>query len=363
MNYDLTLVIPTFNEKANIEPLLHKLAAALDGYRWEVIFVDDDSLDGTAAHIRSIGRTKPHVRCLQRIGRRGLSSACIEGMLAASSDVLAVMDADMQHDERKLDQMYRALLDDDRDVVIGSRYVDGGNLGEWTAARKFISRCATGFSKILLSVEIKDPMSGFFMVRRSFFETTVRRLTGKGFKILLDLCASSPAPVKFVEIPYTFGLRTAGESKLGTLVAWEYILLIADKTIGRLVPVRFVLFVIVGALGAFIHLAILGISVKILGRPFMQGQILATAVAMTTNFFFDNLFTYRDKQLKGKAFFVGLVTFYAACSLGAFMNVRIATFLYDAGIAWFLAGLLGAMVGSVWNYAVTSYLTWHQAGE
>jgi len=358
LNTELTIIVPTFNEKDNVRPLVQKLDAALAGIKWEVIFVDDDSPDGTAGVVRELGGRDPRVRCIQRIGRRGLSSASIEGMLASAAPYMAVMDGDLQHDERLLPLMLNTLQTEQLDIVVGSRYVDRGSVGKLAPQRIFISRFATTVSRAIIRADLKDPMSGFFMLRRSFLDKAVRRLTGKGFKILLDLFASSPEAVRFKEIPFQFGKRHAGESKLDTLVAWEYVLLVTDKLIGRFVPVRFILFVLVGLSGVLVHLAALGAALKILKFSFVWSQASATFIAMTSNFIFNNIFTYRDCRLRGSKFLAGLFSFYVACGIGAFVNVQVASFLYAAGVVWWLAGVLGAVVGSVWNYAVTSTMTW-----
>jgi dolichol-phosphate mannosyltransferase len=355
---ELSIIIPTFNERENVVPLLKRLDDVLRGVAWEVIFVDDDSADGTAALVREISQSDPRVRCLQRVGRRGLSSATVEGMLASSAPYLAVMDGDLQHDEKILRDMFLILQKDDVDIVIGSRYMDGGGVGEWSKRRQAMSSLATLLSKRLVHADLKDPMSGFFMLRRSFLERVVHRLTGKGFKILLDLFSSSREPVAFREVPFHFRQRNAGESKLGTLVVWEYFLLLADKSIGRFIPVRFVLFVMVGALGVVCHLSVLGLGLKVFGLPFAAAQSCAVFLAMTFNFIFNNIFTYQDRKLRGRDFFKGLVSFYIACAIGAFVNVRVAMFLFDHGVMWWMAGVLGAVVGAVWNYAITSTFTW-----
>jgi dolichol-phosphate mannosyltransferase len=362
MGKELSVIIPTFNEKENIHPLLKKLDAVLKGIEWEVIFVDDDSPDGTAALVRKIARERQNVRCLQRIGRRGLSSACVEGFLASAAPIMGVMDADMQHDEKLLPEMYNTISAEDLDVVIGSRYVEGGGVGEWSRSRETISRMATRISQRIIKADLKDPMSGFFMVERSFFEKVVRRLSNRGFKILLDLFASSPEPVRFKELPYQFRNRQAGESKLGAFVSWEFFMLIVDKMIGWLIPVRFILFAMVGLGGAVIHLTSLGLFYQWLSLPFYLSQSFATLMAMTFNFFLDNLLTYRDKKLSGMSWIKGLLSFYAACSIGAVINLRISVFLFDYSIPWWLAGFLGAVVGSVWNYAITATFTWKNRG-
>ena len=358
LSVELAVIVPTYNERENIKPLIGKIEKALEGVIWEVIFVDDDSSDGTAQHIRDIASKNNKIRCLQRIGRRGLSSACIEGMLAATAPYLAIMDADMQHDEALLKKMLATFKVEDLDIVIASRYVEGGSTSTWSKKRVLASRFATVMSRVITHAELKDPLSGFFVLKRTFFEKVMRRLSGKGFKILLDLCASSPEKVRFKELPYQFRSRYSGKSKLDTLVVWEYFILVIDKLIGRIIPVRFTLFVIVGASGAIIHLAVLGICLKILRMSFVLAQSWATFFAMTVNFIFNNIFTYYDLKLRGWKFFRGLFSFYLACGIGAIVNIRVALFLYGYGVSWWVAGLLGAVVGGVWNYAVTSTFTW-----
>lgn len=358
MTVELTVVVPTYNERDNILPLLDRLEKTLRGISWEVIFVDDDSTDCTAGLVRRIASGNRQVRCLQRIGRRGLSSACIEGILASSAPYVAVMDADMQHDETLLPAMLETLKAEDVDVVIGTRYADGGNIQDWDRFRARISRLATLLSRFVITAKVSDPLSGFIMLRREFFDKTVHGMSGKGFKILLDLFASASREVRFKELPYRFRPRHAGVSKLDTFVAWEYALLILDKIIGHLVPVQFVMFVSVGAIGALAHVTVLGVFLKPMHLSFFVSQSSATVVAMTMNFILNNLFTYRDRRLRGWGFVRGLVLFYIACSIGAFANIRVAEFLFDRDVPWWLAGLLGAIVGAVWNYAITSTFTW-----
>jgi dolichol-phosphate mannosyltransferase len=355
---DLAVIVPTLNERDNIEPVIEQLASALEGVDWEVIFVDDDSSDGTADHVREIARRDPRVRCLQRIGRRGLSTACIEGALASATPYVAVMDADLQHDARLLPQMFETLRNEPYDLVVGSRYVAGGGVGEWDRRRAGISNLATRLSRFICKADIADPMSGFFMLRRDVFEGAVRDLSGQGFKILLDILASSPEPPRIKELPYEFGQRRHGTSKLDTLVAWEFGMLIADKMIGHLVPVRFALFALIGVIGLGVHLTTLRASLSIAALDFTAAQTVATLVAMTSNFFLNNLFTYRDQRLKGWRLLRGLVSFYLICAIGAIGNIGIASYVFAADAVWWVAGIAGAIVGSVWNYAVSSVFTW-----
>jgi len=354
---ELTIVVPTFNEIDNVEPLIRRLGAALEGIEWEVIYVDDDSPDGTAAKVRELGRRDPRVRCIQRIGRRGLSTAAIEGMLASSAPYLAVIDADLQHDEKLLPRMLRTLKSDGLDIVVGSRYVSGGAIGEWNKGRAAMSAVATRLARLVVSVQISDPMSGFFMLHRPAFERAMRRLSGHGFKILLDLFASTPTPYRFRELPYVFAERIHGESKLDSLVVWEYLMLLLNKLIGRWVPVRFVLFAVVGGSGVIVHLTTLRLALISLAFPF--AQTMATVCAMTSNFLLNNILTYRDQRLRGLKLAAGLLSFYAICSIGAFANVGIASAVFEQHYSWWVAGLAGSAVGVVWNYAVSAVFTWH----
>jgi dolichol-phosphate mannosyltransferase len=355
---DLSIVVPTFNESKNIRELIARLERTLPDIRWELVFVDDNSADGTHRLVREIARRDPRVRCLQRIGRRGLSSACIEGMFATAAPTIAVMDADLQHDERILPSLYEQIHKNGADVAIGTRYSAGGSTGQWDKRRVSFSRIATRASNVVLKQKVSDPMSGFFMLRREVVENCVTKLSAVGFKILLDILASTKTPLKIAEVPYTFRDRFAGESKLDEMVVWEYAMLLADKTIGRFVPVRFVMFSFIGGLGVFVHLAILTVLINVLSLGFTLGQSIATGAAMVFNFAINNVLTYRDRRLRGRSWFRGLLTFMAACSIGALANVGIATYLFVNKTQWVLAALAGVMVGAVWNYAVTQLYTW-----
>jgi dolichol-phosphate mannosyltransferase len=350
--------VPSFNERENIEPLIERLDRCLAGVAWEVIYVDDDSPDGTAEAVKTLARRDPRVRCVHRIGRRGLSTAVIEGVQASSAPYVAVIDADLQHDETLLPKMLDAIKAEGLDVVVGSRYVVGGGVGEWDKSRLAMSSFATRLARLVVSASLTDPMSGFFLMTRDAFDRAVRRLSGQGFKILLDLFASSPAPYRFKELPYTFRERLHGESKLDALVAWEYLMLLLDKLVGHIVPTRFVLFGAVGASGVVVHLAIL--RSMLMAAPFPVAQAFATVVAATSNFALNNVLTYADKRLRGFRFVTGLLSFYAVCAVGAVANVGIASAAFEEHYSWWLAGLAGAAVGVVWNYAVSSVFTWRQ---
>ena len=355
---ELTIVVPTFNEVENIEPLMGLLEAALQGIEWEAIFVDDDSPDGTAAKVRETGQANARVRCIHRIGRRGLSSAVIEGFLASSAQYLAVIDADLQHDEKLLPEMLASLKSEEIDIVIGTRYAPGGEFGTLKEDRVAMSRFATRLAHIVVPIDVSDPMSGFFMLRRAAFEQAVRRLSGKGFKVLLDILASTQTPYRFRELPYTFRERIRGQSKLDTLVVWEYLVLLLDKLIGKWLPIRFVLFSFVGGSGVLVHMSVLRLGLVFFSFPFAQAA--GTVCAMTSNFVLNNILTYYDQRLRGFKFFAGLASFYAVCSIGAVANVGIASAIFEQRYSWWIAGLAGSVVGVVWNYAVSSVFTWRK---
>ncbi len=354
----LSIVVPTFNENSNVPELLKRTATALGHDGWEMIFVDDDSPDGTAATVRRIAQSDSRVRVVQRIGRRGLSSACIEGMMASAAPVIAVMDADLQHDETRLPVMLAAIEDSGADLALATRYSVGGSTGEWDKSRAGMSRLATLLGSTVLRQPVSDPMSGFFMLRRTVLDETVRGLSALGFKILLDILATSRRPLKIVEVPYTFRNRYSGESKLDSMALWDFGMLLADKSIGRFVPVRFVAFAIVGGLGVFVHMLVLTAALKLLDIPFMTSQTIATFVAMVFNFAVNNVLTYRDQRLHGMRWWIGLATFILACSIGALANVGVANYLFVGETQWVLAALAGVAVGAVWNYAITQIYTW-----
>jgi dolichol-phosphate mannosyltransferase len=356
---DLSIVVPTFNERANVRELITRVERALSGLRWEMIFVDDDSPDGTSAEIKSIAARDSRIRCIRRIGRRGLSSACIEGMLAGAAPTLVVMDADLQHDESKIPEMFAAMQAQGAQLTIASRYISGGAIGNWDRTRAFMSRLATRISQIVCRQSISDPMSGFFMIDAQAFDSCVRRLSGKGFKILLDIVASAPDRLRVAEVPYTFRERLHGESKLDSLVMWDFGMLLAEKTIGRYVPVRFLSFSLVGGAGVLVHMAILA-TLRSANVNFVNSQAAATIVSMVFNFWLNNILTYRDRRLRGFRWFTGLLSFMAACGLGAVANVGIAAYLFESNTQWVVAALAGIAVGAVWNYAITQLYTWGQ---
>ena len=356
----LAVIVPTFNERDNVTTLFRRLEAALAGVSWEVIFVDDNSPDGTWDVVRAMAREDSRVRCIRRIGRRGLSGACIEGILASSAPYAAVIDADLQHDETQLPRMLALLQSGEADLVVGSRYIAGGSAESFDKQRAGISALATEVAKRVLRVKIADPMSGFFMIRRDRFEQLAPQLSTQGFKILLDIVATARGDLRVKEIPYRFGSRLHGESKLDSTVALDFLGLVLAKLTGDVVSLRFLLFAMVGSTGLLVHLAALFVALEVFGLPFPEAQACGALVAMTSNFILNNFLTYRDQRLKGFSILRGLLLFYLVCSVGLFANVGVAFSVYDQEPIWWLAGAAGALMGVVWNYAMSGLFVWRK---
>ena len=356
----LSVVVPTFNERDNVTALYRQLQTALTGVAWEVIFVDDNSPDGTWQVVRTLAREDSRVRCIRRIGRRGLSGACIEGILASSAPFAAVIDADLQHDETQLPKMLALLQGGAADLVVGSRYVEGGSADSFNKHRAGASALATEVAKRLLRVKIADPMSGFFMIRKDRFEQLAPKLSTQGFKILLDIVATARGELRTVEIPYSFGSRLHGESKLDSMVALDFLGLVLAKLTHDVVSLRFLLFAMVGSIGLFVHFAALFVALEMFKVPFPEAQACGALLAMTSNFILNNFLTYRDQRLKGLAILRGLLLFYLVCSVGLLANVGVAFSVYDQEPIWWLAGAAGALMGVVWNYAMSGLFVWRK---
>ena len=354
----LTVVVPTFNERANVTEIVARLDRVLADVSWEVIFVDDDSPDHTAETIKAIAAADSRVRCLKRVGRRGLAGACIEGMLASSAPYVAVMDADLQHDETILPQMLTLVMDNSADAVVGSRYVAGGSASAFTTDRAKFSRYATGLARRLLGVDIADPMSGFFMLKREKLDEVAHELSPVGFKILLDILLTSRRGLRVIEIPYEFRPRRFGESKFDVAIGLEFIGLALAKVTGGAIGPRFIAFSLVGTTGLALHLVVLKLSLATLTQDFALAQSIATFAAMLSNFLLNNQLTYSDRRLSGKNLIIGFIGFCIIGSVGALTNVGLASWIYAERPTWWLAGAAGAIMGALWNYSMSSQFVW-----
>ncbi|MGX7925181.1 glycosyltransferase family 2 protein [Tsuneonella sp. HG094] len=360
MNPKLAIILPTFNERDNLAPMIPRIEAALGASGWEVVIVDDSSPDGTADAARVLSLADPRVRVLQRFGRRGLASAAIEGMCATAAPFVAVMDADHQHDPALLPGMLAAVEAGECDVAVASRFVEGGSAaGLSSETREKGSRLANRLARKVTGVELTDPMSGFFLLRAERLRASAPKLSGIGFKILLDLLATAEPPLRVREFPLSFAERRTGESKLDGAVAFEFLVGLYDRSFGRIVPSRFALFGTVGALGVAVHMAVLTLLYRVVGEGFALATVFATLAAMTFNFWLNNILTYRDQRLRSVGKWLkGWAGFCATCAVGALANVATATLLQGRGVHWVLAALAGIVIGSVWNYALSSRFVW-----
>jgi len=360
----VSIVTPAYCEAENLPRLHEEIALALAGEQldWELIIVDDGSVDATWERVVALRQVDDRVHGVRLSRNFGHQYALLAGLVHARGDAVISMDADLQHDETVLRRMYETLsARPEIDLVVGSRFVDGASVGALSPRRARLSRIGNALSSAVLRAEVSDPLSGFFVLRREVLDEVAHALSGQGFKILLDILSSTGRRLAVIELPLEFRERHSGQSKLDLLVALEFAMLLADKTLGRIVPIRFVLFVLVGLFGVVVHLAFLAAALKSGGLPFYWAQALATWSAMTVNFYLNNKLTYRDRQLRGSAFAKGLLSFWLACAIGAIINLRIAELLYEQGALWPIAGTLGAVVGSVWNYGITSTFTWRAA--
>jgi len=361
---ELCVVVPTFNERDNVPVLAARLASVLKGIAWEAVFVDDNSPDGTAEVVRSLAGSDPRLRCLRRIDRRGLSSACIEGILSTSAPFIAVIDGDLQHDEALLPRMLRQLQEGSEDLAIASRYIGAGRAdGLSSQGRKRLSRLGARLARLVAGVDVSDPVSGFFMLRREVVDLVAPRLSGVGTKILIDILTAAPRTLSVVEMPYQFSTRHSGESKLDAMVALEYAMLLAEKLSGRYLSSRLLLFGLVGSSGVLVNLISLRLLLGVFGvgtGGFVRAQTIATAIAMVSNFFLNNVLTYRDRRLIGWQAVRGLISFMVVCSLGALVNIAIASDVYAETGLWLLAGIAGAVAGALVNYSLSSVFTWRR---
>ena len=355
---EIAIILPTFNERENLPILIERIGRVLAGEDWEIVVVDDNSPDGTAALARQLAAEDRRIRCVRRIGRRGLAGACIEGLLASPARYLAVMDADLQHDEALLTAMLAKLRGGEVDLVVASRYCESGRQAGLSKNRARASRWSTMLSRSMLNVELTDPMSGFFMIRSEWVQKLAPSLSTQGFKILLDIAVTGRGQLRIAELPYVFGTRQHGESKLDARVALDFGQLLLAKLTNDTVSFRFLLFCLVGLTGVGVHMIALAILHTLAPSSFSVDQSLATVIAIAWNFIFNNAFTYRDQRLTGWRFVGGLLEFEVICTIGAISNVGIANLIFGHDNTWWIAGLGGALIGAVWNYAVSAAFVW-----
>jgi dolichol-phosphate mannosyltransferase len=356
---ELSVIVPTYNERGNVAPLVARLEATLAGVVWEAVFVDDDSPDGTAREVKTIAARDPRVRCLRRVNRRGLAGACIEGILGSSAPYVAVIDADLQHDETLLPRMLDSLKSGRSDLVVATRFSAGGSAQSMSPTRESGSRLARRLAWMLGGVALSDPMSGFFAIRRDRFEPLAASLSPDGFKILLDIVMRARGTLRIAEEPYAFGSRVYGESKLGARVVLEYLGLLLSRAARDAVTPRFLSHALVGVVGLVVQLAALRVGLA-LGLAFIQAYALGAVGALGTNFVVTNLIlTHSDRRLRGFSVIPGLLVFGVTSAFGLVAGIGMAAWLYTLRPVWWLAGAVGAVIGTVCSHATSPRLGWH----
>ena len=359
MAKNITIIIPTLNERDNVERLIELLSCTLsDRNDWEVVFVDDNSTDGTLDKLQELSRQFTFCRYIRRIGRKGLATACTEGMLSSSAQFFVVMDADMQHDHTKIPAMLRLMEAGHAQLVIGTRYAQGGGLGSWSKGRASISAVATKLAHLFLAYPISDPMSGFFATTRDVMDKVYEKLSGRGFKILFDIMAHYGPGLLVAEVPYVFQERKAGATKLTPLICLDFIFMILDKMIGKYIYIDYLIYVCVGLFGALVHFSFLFLLHKSLQADFMLSQWIATILALTCNYIGNNYITFLPNSLQGRTLFYGWLKYAFACLGGILINVAVANYLFSAGMAWWAAGLAGAFLGSFSNFFLSKFFIW-----
>lgn len=353
----LSMVICTLDESDSIGNVLDELRDHLNGLHYELIVVDDSADERTSDVVRGRATSDPRIRLLHRRNARGLASAAIAGWDMARGRVLGLMDGDGQHDPALLRRMLESLDVADADLAVGSRYCKGAHTG-LCGFRHYLSKAGTGLTHLVAGGAVTDPLSGLFMFTRQWLGEVRDGLSGLGFKVLIDVATAGKRTPKVVEVPTALRTRVAGESKLDARVGVELLAQLAGKLTGGLVSLRFAMFAFVGATGVIVHLGMLSLLHGLAHVPFTFAQGAAILVAMTWNFFLNDLLTFHDRRLARSEVLSGLFRFYLMCAGGALINEAIATTLKNAGLAWSVAGVAGVLAGAVWNYWSVTRFTW-----
>ncbi|MGQ7848577.1 glycosyltransferase [Granulosicoccus sp. 3-233] len=364
---DLSVIIPTYNESENIQLLLGRLADVLNGIDYEIIVVDDDSPDLTWKVVEQLGLKDKRVQVIRRLDRKGLSSAVTTGMLESRGNCLAVMDADLQHDETILPTMFKRIAGEDYDICVGSREAEGGGYGDWSANRKLVSSGARWLANVMMGELVLDPMSGYFAVSRHYFQQTIDKVNPQGFKILLEFLARGESP-RVCEVGYEFRNRIHGETKLNASVALEYLLALVDLRFGWLVPNQFVKFGLVGISGSLVNFFGFALA-QGLGMSIPLAVVLGVELAIVWTYFANNFFTFTPMTFRGRNFFMGLLLYQLVCCYGLVVQLSVVQmlltnfpFMREGLATLYLVYMVGVAFAAVGNYFLHSYYTWNRLG-
>ncbi len=349
----ISVIVPTYNERENLEELFERIDKSLKNYEYEIVVVDDDSPDRTWEFAQRLSE-RYSVKVIRRSDEKGLSSAVIRGFEEAEGDVFVVMDADLQHPPEVIPELLKA-IEDGADIAIASRYVPGGGVKNWYWYRRLISKGAIAIGRLALPKirNVKDPVSGFFALKREVVEGV--QLNPVGFKILMEVLIKGNYG-KVAEVPFTFGLRKAGESKLGGKTMLNYIrhvyrLMRWEGELDRLIK-----FTLVGLSGVFVNEGFLWAFVNFLGWDKILANIPATELAILNNFTWNDLWTFRD--LKRRPLWKRLTSFHIAALTGAVVQWALYAGLVYMGLYYLVANLIGIALSFIVRFLVNRHVTW-----
>ncbi len=358
MQYQLSIIVPTKNEEHNIELLINKLFNVCSNIHFEIIFVDDSS-DNTCKVIQKFQNQYDNIQLIHRDNATGLSSAVIVGMGNVNSDYICVMDADLQHDEAIIPTMLNIAEIDKKNIVIATRYNQAGNLSAFSPIRKCISYIATQLAEFLLPIKVSDPMSGFFLIHREVYLSARDKLSGIGFKILLDLIFSSDIKLHYSEVSYKFGKREFGKSKLNFEVILDYLLLLIYHKLHIHIPKTYIYFAICGAIGAIIHYITFMIQFLYFDLPIFNAHVVSAFMAILVNYNLNNFITFKKKRgVKSPA--KSFIAFLIISLFGILISGSITEKLYNLSGLWLLASVFGVIMASVWNYVLSKIIIWNK---
>lgn len=351
-----TIIIPTYHERDNIAPLLERIHAAVKGHDYRVLFVDDDSQDGTSELVAELSRKYP-VDIMVRKDKRGLASAVVDGITQAQGETLVVMDADLQHPPEVLPALLKK-VDEGFDMAIGSRYVPGGGCEGWGRLRRMISKGAIFIAHLLLpqTRKIKDPLSGLFAFKKKAIEGV--DLRPLGYKIILEVLIEGRMK-SVAEVPFKFVTRERGQSKLSAKQQVEFLkhTFSLMRRSGELA--RFVKFGLVGGSGIIVNEGLLWALTEFVGLPYTISSPIAVEASIISNFMLNDVFTFRDRRDRAGSGLIRFLKFNSVSLGGLVINVGtlwlLTTFL---GVHYLVSNLAGIFLAFLWNFLLNSWWTW-----
>ncbi len=359
----LSIVLPTYNERENIQIVLNKIFQLASDYSLEILIVDDNSTDGTSEIVKSLAKKDSRIRLIRRVGRSGLSSAIKEGLLNATSDIAVVMDADGQHQPVDVFFAVKELIQSKADLVVGSRFLDQARIRGLSERRAIGSNSANTLARISLSnsyQNLTDYMSGCFALNLKTCIPFILKINVNGFKFYYELLSLSKGSLKVEEVPLVFESRFYGQSKLDLSVIWDFIISLLHTLTFRVLPRRAISFGLVGLSGVIVQLISTNTIMYLFFFSFERALPISILVAATSNYLINNALTFRSQRLFGYSLFKGLTKFLLVSSLPVMANIGLATAFYNSVYQnTLLAQISGICVVFIWNYVASSRFVWN----